>query len=276
MPGQNLLRLSKRALKNHFSAVVGRAVKRALSEHRKNVLAIGVVGSVARGAPGPYSDVEIFVLTRRGRPAPVLYFDEGCFVNIFFNPLKKGHAESGLGGPGDSALGFFFARSEARSTKPLYDPKGILKRRVKSLRRAKADRETVESVLWESYFDIIEYAGKLRNGWLRKDQYLVRYAARIIAEKSAEAIVALNDLSPFSGNHLWHQVLGARRKPAHFSSDYPLALAIKPTSNTGQVFSSGLRLARETLRLVKAEYGRRAKRQNFRALLSEPLEPQGL
>ena len=39
-------------------------------------------GSVARGEPGRYSDVEIFVLSGHGTPATVLYFDEGCFVMV--------------------------------------------------------------------------------------------------------------------------------------------------------------------------------------------------
>lgn len=128
----------------------------------------------------------------------------------------------------------------------------------------------------DSYSNIIEYAGKLRNGWHTRDEYLTRYAARIIAERSQNAVMALNKISPISENIVWHQVMKAKKKPLHFAADYPIALRLAGTSRTRRVFLSGLRLARESLRLIKKEYGGTVTQRNFRTLLAQPLETHGL
>jgi hypothetical protein len=105
---------------------------------------------------------------------------------------------------------------------------------------------------------------------------LTRYSARVIAQYVEIAVIALNELSIISENYAWQQVLGAKKKPKHFRADLPLALGIRGMQDTRTVYRSALRLCRETLRLVRAEFGRKAKHVRFRALLAEPLEKHGL
>src|SRR5213083_1856883 len=171
---------------------------------------------------------------------------------------------------------FLWARGSAKSTRVLYDPKGILKRIRARWRLAKPSKQLLEKYLWDAYHNIIEYSGKLRNVWHNRAEFMTRYAAQVIAEHVERAIIALNDLSIISENYLWHQILNARKRPKHLSTDYPLALGIKGTRDTQTVYRSAMRLCGETLRLVRAEFGEKAKHIWFRDLLAVPLEKHGL
>ena len=126
------------------------------------------------------------------------------------------------------------------------------------------------------YHNMIEYSGKMRNGWRKQDEYMTRYSARIIAQCAERALIALNHLSIISENYVWHQILKAEKRPRHLRTDYAIALGIKGTGDASKVYRSALRLCKETLRLVRDEFGRGARHRRFRALLAEPLEKHGL
>ncbi len=131
-----------------------------------------------------------------------------------------------------------------------------------------APRRIQEQTLWDAYYNILEYPGKLRNGWLVKDEYLTRYAARVVAQYLEEVVIALNDLSTISENLVWHHVMRAKKKPDHFSRDNPLALRIKDTTETRRIFLSGLS-RRASLRMVRKEFGTRTRHDAFRSLMEQ-------
>ena len=255
--------------RRHDQATV-RAAVLARREH-PNVIGIFVHGSVPRGEPGPFSDIDLVAVTsQRKKPSEFSYFDGDIYVGVGF--LSIAELEKEFTDP----KAFFWARGSAKATRILYDPKGILRRIIVRWKSAKPSHQMMEKSLWDEYHNIIEYSGKLRNGWLKKDEFLTRYAARVIAQHVGRAIIALNDLSIISENFLWHQILNARKRPRHLRLDYPLAFGIKGTRDTEMVYRSALRLCGETLRLVRAEFGKKAKHVRFRALLSVPLEKHGL
>ncbi len=255
--------------------VYDEAARRADQYVRREHLGLAgilIQGSIARGEPGPFSDIDLIAVTYRGKkPAQYSYFDEDIYVPVGFRSvaeLKKEFADPKQ---------FFWARGSARSsTRILYDPKGVLKRIMLRGSKAKPSHHILEECLWDEYHHIIEYSGKLRNGSLKGDEYMTRYAARIVAEHAETAVIALNDLSPISENYVWHQVLNAKKKPRHFRTDYPVALGIVGTEEDSKVFRSAMRLCRETLRLIRDEFGKRARHARFRELLAEPLEKHGL
>ncbi len=228
-------------------------------------------GSVARGEPGPFSDIDLVAVTGRGKkPSEFSYFDRGIYVGVGF--LRVAELEKEFNDPEE----FFRARGSAEATRVLYDPKNILKGILVRWRRAKPSQQIMETTLWDMYHNLIEYSGKLRNGWRNRDEYLTRYAARVIAQCVERAIIALNDVSIISENYIWHQVLKAKKKPKHLETDYPIALGIRGTRETSKVYRSASRLCRETLRLVNKEFGPKAKHRRFRELLAEPLDNHGL
>jgi len=160
----------------------------------------------------------------------------------------------------------------SRNNSALYDPKGVLRKLIENARNAKPSPGMVEEILLESYANIIEYAGKLRNGWLASDDYLTRYAARIIAGRSEEAVMAMNEISPNSENVVWRLVTKAKKRPAHIHIDYPVAIGLRGTARTRLVFEAALRLARETLHLIRDEYVGRTDNRALGSLLKQPIE----
>ena len=230
-----------------------------------------VHGSVARGEPGPFSDIDLVAVTDKGKkPLEFSYFDRDIYVGVGF--LRVAELEREFSHP----KMFFWARGSAKATRVLYDPKGVLKRILARWRRAKPSRRILEKHLWDDYHNIIEYSGKLRNGWRNRDEYLTRYAARIIAEHVERAIIVLNDISIVSENYLWHHVLKAKKRPSHLRVDYPIARGIKGTKDTAKVYRSAMRLCSEALRLIRIDLGKRAQNKRLKALLAEPLERHGL
>ena len=266
----SLANFTQRELNRLFDETTQRAVVLVRRDH-PDLIGVLVHGSVARGEPGPFSDIDLVAVTSRGRkPSEFSYFDGDIYVGVGFLRVKELEREF------SDPKAFFWARGSAKATRVLYDPKGILKRILARWRLAGPSQQILEKSLWDAYHNIIEYSGKLRNGWRNRDEYLTRYSARVIGQHVERAIIALNDLSIISENYLWHQVLKARKRPRHLGTDFPVALGIKGTKETSKVYRSALRLCSETLRLVRNDFGKKTKHRRFRALFAEPLEKHGL
>jgi predicted nucleotidyltransferase len=235
------------------------------------VIGVLVHGSVARGEPGPFSDIDMLAVINRGKkPSEFSYFDRDIYVGIGF--LRIDELEKEFTDP----KAFFWARGSALATRVLYDPKGIITRILARWRKATPPHQVLEKSLWDAYHNIIEYSGKMRNGWREQDDYMTRHAARIIAYCAERAVIVLNDIPIISENYLLRQVLKAHKRPRHLGTDYPLALGIEGTRDTSKVYRAALRLCKETLRLIRDEFQGRAKHGRFRELLAEPLEKHGL
>ena len=204
------------------------------------------------------------------KPSEYSYFDGDIYIGVGF--LSVTELEKEFTHPN----AFFWARGSAKATKLLYDPRGVLRKIMFRWKKTAPSHQLLQESLWDAYHNIIEYSGKLRNGWLKHNEYLTRYSARVLAGHVERAIIALNGLSIISENYLWHQILNAEKRPRHIGTDYPLALGIKGTRNTSKVYRSTMRMCREILRLIRDEIGEKAKHARFRALLAEPLENHGL
>jgi predicted nucleotidyltransferase len=259
---------------SELNQVFDEATRRAVALVRReypNVIGVMVHGSVARGEPGPFSDIDLVAVTGRGRkPSEFSYFDSAIYVGVGF--LRVTELEREFSDPKP----FFWARGSAKATRVLYDPKGVLKRIIARWRFAKPSQQILEKSLWDVYHNIIEYSGKLRNGWRNRDEYMTRYAAQIIAQHVERAIITLNNISIVSENYVWHQVLKAKKRPSHLGIDYPIARGIRATKETSKIYRSTMRLCSETLRLIRKDLREKAKHKQFRALLAEPLERHGL
>src|SRR5438093_10502175 len=150
-------RFTQRELNWLFDETTHRAVV-LVRRNYPNVVGVLVHGSVARGEPGPLSDIDLRAVTSPGKkPSDFSYFDEDIYVGVGF--LRIAELELEFSDP----KAFFWARGSAKSTRVLYDPKGILKRIRARWRLAKPSKQLLEKSLWDAYHNIIEYSGKLRN-----------------------------------------------------------------------------------------------------------------
>ena len=114
--------LTRHELKQLFDETARHAASFVKREY-PNVIGVLVHGSVARGEPGPFSDIDMLAVTNRGRkPSEFSYFDGDIHVGVGF--VRIADLEKEFIDP----KAFFWARGSALATRVLYDPKGIVRR----------------------------------------------------------------------------------------------------------------------------------------------------
>src|SRR5207249_3876837 len=138
----SLVNCSQRQLNRLFDEATHRAVVLVKRDY-PNVVGVLVHGSVARGEPGPFSDIDLVAVTSRGKkPSEFSYFNGAIYVGVGF--LRVAELEREFSDPKT----FFWARGSAKSTRVLYDPRGILKRILARWRSAKPSQQILEKSLW--------------------------------------------------------------------------------------------------------------------------------
>ena len=112
---------SQNHLKRRYDEAAGRAASLARREYPR-IAGILVHGSVARREPGPFSDIDMVVVTnRRRKPSEFSYFDGDIYVGVGF--LSVAELEQEFTDP----KAFFWARGSAKATRILYDPREFCK-----------------------------------------------------------------------------------------------------------------------------------------------------
>jgi len=156
-------RTRRRRLAEQLAAKVERS--------RKDVVAVVLFGSVARGDDGPDSDVEIGAVARRGGREAERFVLGGVLFNVYWYNAA-GLRRQMLEPDGDATKHGFFDGI------PLTDPFGWfarLKREVGDL-PASYYRRSAEDALHHMY----EYVCKARNARRRGDDANVVYATRVV------------------------------------------------------------------------------------------------
>lgn len=136
----------------------------------RNLVAVGVFGSVGRGQEREYSDIDLLVVTRRKRPWIGDVYRDGFLVTVLqLTPDEAKDEVTGSRRDINAALGGW------TSMRPLFDPSGLLnrlKRRAKEP-SAKQFRAAAQSAFLEVYEDL----GKLWNAIEADDEEEAREMA---------------------------------------------------------------------------------------------------
>src|SRR5881409_3147461 len=122
----------------------------------RNLVAVGLYGSVARGEDRAHSDVDLLVVVRKKRLTIRHLVRTGILVTVLQQTPAEARAEV-MGSRADlnGALGGW------QSMRPLYDPSGLLSRLTK---RAKhPTREQFRQAARQAFLETYEDLGKLRN-----------------------------------------------------------------------------------------------------------------
>jgi predicted nucleotidyltransferase len=136
----------------------------------RNLVAIGVYGSVARGEDRRYSDIDMLVVVRRKRPRIRHTLRSGILATILQETPEEASLEVHGAYPGlNDALGGW------RSMHPLYDPSGLLRRLRDQARRpnVQAFRKSARIHFLETFEDL----GKLWNAIAAADREEAREMA---------------------------------------------------------------------------------------------------
>ncbi len=142
----------------------------------RNLVAVGVFGSVARGEERLHSDVDVLVVVRRKRAAIRHHVRDGVLITILQQTPQESRAEvTGHRPDLNAALGGWI------SLRPLYDPAGLL--------RELQFREAARQALIETYEDL----GKLRNAIQSRDEDEAREMGIWYSQAAAGALLDLHE-----------------------------------------------------------------------------------
>ena len=167
--------------------VIKEITKRLLLKHEETILAIGAYGSIGAGYDGPFSDIEMHVITKDGSELDSLEFIYDKFKieistkqkTAFFNMAKK---------VDDS-----WAIKASAFTKilPLYDPEQLFEAiKTYPLQLSEYDiKETMrEFMVWEPY----ETIAKIRNNYKVNNLNYIPMGAQDLVWQTAKLIGLAN------------------------------------------------------------------------------------
>ena len=168
-------RARRRRLAEELAAKIVRA--------RKDVRAVILFGSVARGDDLPDSDVELRVVAAKGPWEPTRFLLDGILFSVYWTrwpSLMHGMLEP----DGDAQRRGFLAGVA------LYDPEGLFRKlyaRVAALPPSFYPK-SAEEALFQAY----EYVCKARNARRRGDRANLEYGARVAAYNLASVVALVN------------------------------------------------------------------------------------
>lgn len=136
----------------------------------RNLVAVGVYGSVARGEERAHSDVDLLIVVRRKRATIRHVVREGILVTILQQTPDEAKEEvTGSRSDIHDALGGW------QSMRPLYDPSGLLRQLTR--RSKKPTREQFREATRRAFLETYEDLGKLRNALAAGDREEAREMA---------------------------------------------------------------------------------------------------
>ncbi|MEC0240164.1 kanamycin nucleotidyltransferase C-terminal domain-containing protein [Paenibacillus dokdonensis] len=167
--------------------IIGQMKDRLLQIHGETILAIGLYGSIAQGIDGPYSDIEILVVTEDG-----ISLSDYEFIYLPFKieiSMKQKHEVWQTASAVDDSWAIkagVYAHLEA-----IYDPSGLVVQ-IQALSEQvseEAIRETMRDfMIWEPY----ETMGKIRNNKIAGNDHYLPLGAKDLAWQTAKLIGIAN------------------------------------------------------------------------------------
>jgi kanamycin nucleotidyltransferase len=151
----------------------------------RNLVAVGVYGSVARGEERRHSDVDLLVVVRRKRQAILHQVREGIELAVLQQTPDEARAEVTGSRPDlNAALGGWI------SLRPLHDPTGLL-RRLRTRARHPTVRQFREASRW-ALMEVYEDVGKLWNAVEAHDPEEAREMSLWFSQAAAGALFDLH------------------------------------------------------------------------------------
>ncbi|MCD8510189.1 MAG: KNTase domain-containing protein [Bacillus sp. (in: Bacteria)] len=162
-------------------------VTRLQEKFGDTILAIGIYGSLAQGTDGPFSDLEMHVVTKNGSKLPAYEFILGEF-KVELTTVEKGEFFTKAKELDDS---WAIKAGAYIKVIPLYDPHGIFTE-VKELPlqiSQDAIRDIMrEFMIWEPY----ETMGKLRNNYRLENFDYIPLAAKDLVWQTTKLVGLAN------------------------------------------------------------------------------------
>ncbi len=208
-------------------------------------LAIVLHGSHARGAAGPYSDVDLDVMLSnqpRVRYMTLLLDQEQgrlLHVSIGFRLWARWQKKQ------QAPAKWSFSLPVREPIQVLWAAPELTQQQLEASYEQPAGSEETE--------DFLECAGKVKNAYAAGDELCLRLAAHHLAELCPSLLGPMNTVAPVSTQcEALKTALSFSVAPPHYRADMLICLGFAGRATTiTDVYESALRLARGTLALVQ-------------------------
>jgi len=186
-------------------------VCKCVLQKRPDVVAVCVVGSVARGNIHEKSDVDICVLIEQGdRPERETFEELGCSVDIVYAPvhLWKEKLRRGVGS------GWEIDASNIVDSLILYDPSGLIQETKREL-KVYPEEKRRENIL-QVYHEMGWFGEALRYNYLKKNYDAESIFSKFFAMQALKILFPLNRVYLKSEKQIFEQVKELQEKPTHY------------------------------------------------------------
>ncbi len=224
--------------------IAQRLKKSILQRYKKQVLGIAVYGSVAKSEDRRYSDLEMYVITRRRlelRERRYVY--RGMPVEISYIPEKEMLQRARQITPDWSLVTDFY-----RSYLVLYERDGWftkLQRAVQSQNPEDFRVSIKKSLVW-----LNELMGKIKNAYFYKDQFLFLWLTSFMGWESIMFLGLINQRYYTSERHLFETVFTFPVLPKNYRSLLAIVFHISTTERK-KIYRAAQRLFNEMKRLAR-------------------------
>ena len=187
-----------------------RVCKRVLQE-RSDVVAVFVVGSVARGNIHEQSDVDMAVLIEHGdHPKRENFKELGCNVDIVYAPLHlwKERLYHGMGSTWE------IDASNIVDSLVLYDPNGLIQKTKREL-EVYPEEKRRENIL-QVYHEMGWFGEAVRYNYLKKNYDDESIFSKFFAMQALKILFPLNRVYLKSEKQIFEQVEDLQEKPPNY------------------------------------------------------------
>lgn len=229
-------------------------VKEEILEEIGDVELIFVSGSYAFGKMGPFSDIDVKVLTKTKSKKQRFFRFVKCgkrkfLLTVHFDRLS--HVLKEVREPKE----WVWAYKYYRKARVLFDKNENMEKIIGEIEKHRLSPDYFFQFIPEEASYLLEYVGKLKNAHSEEDELNLFYAARVIAE------ICYNLLRPFnpvwtyaSERETYAAFLNLKNKPKNYVEDFRVCYGISTEKRPLQkVYGSAMRLARETVEFLTAK-----------------------
>jgi len=217
--------------------------KRLVKAYGKDVLFIGVYGSVARNEDKEFSDLELIVITKKKIPTWLFIYKD---IVVLIHSVTYKDAIKSLRSPDDPW--WFGWVSCILYAKKLYGSNELLEK----------FREVVYSISSEAYKQaasnrliwMLEFLNQVKNAYFEKDVYGAITSSLYLRNAAGEFVALLNESHYKS--HVFRSLKEAKKfkkLPRHFIQ---LMTALGKSNNLETLYKSAIELWRNCLQIAKA------------------------
>ncbi len=216
-----------------------------LGKYGESVLAVFVVGSVAKKLERPYSDVELICVLRDGVEVPSkLYVYKGLVVDIGYaqeSSFLKDAREMGFDWP--------LVADQYRNRIVLFEREHWLGRLEEAV--AQNDKTDMSERLRIAAIALTESLASVHNARFKEDPWDLRTRAFYMAWDAARLVYLLNRRYVLTTSWLWKQALECPVKPDNFAEMVQTLVGMK-TADADEVVKAAERLYEEMMKIVSS------------------------